>query len=152
MWRQIRQYIGIGSQKAVRWYRRHLFLSVASGWLERNTKGGYSDIVASLIRLQEKPFRSVGLEVFFVLAIDCIHEMDNKTIKYYFDTINDLTNNFYFSVWNKTTVPHSKTLFNSGQRLDFNKNDYNVPNNWKCIFKENLIFPSNFLSLGYKIS
>jgi len=88
----------------------------------------------------------------FVLAIDCIHEMDNKTIKYYFDTINDLTNNFYFSVWNKTTVPHSKTLFNSGQRLDFNKNDYNVPNNWKCIFKENLIFPSNFLSLGYKIS
>jgi hypothetical protein len=86
-----------------------------------------------------------------VLAIDCLHEMDKKTIKYYFDLINDLTNSFYFSIWNKTTVPLSKTLFNSGQRLDFNKNDYNIPENWKCILNENLIFPSNFLSLGYKI-
>ena len=87
----------------------------------------------------------------FVLAVDCLHEMDKKTIKYYFDLINDLTNSFYFSIWNKTTVPFSKTFFNSGQRLDFNKNDYNIPENWKCIFNENLIFPSNYLSLGYKI-
>ena len=51
----------------------------------------------------------------------------------------------------KTIVPYTKTFFNSGQRLDFIKNDYNIPKNWECIFKENLIFPSNFLSLGYKI-
>ena len=87
----------------------------------------------------------------FTLAIDCLHEMDKKTIKYYFDLINDLTDNFYFSIWSKTMVPYTKTFFSSGQRLDFNKNDYNIPENWKCIFKENLIFPSNFLGLGYKI-
>ena len=97
--------------------------------------------------------RTIDKKYFdFVLAVDCIHEMDKKTIKYYFDLINDLTNSFYFSIWNKTTVPFSKTLFNSGQRLDFNKNDYNIPENWKCIFNENLVFPSNFLSLGYKIN
>ena len=88
----------------------------------------------------------------FMLAIDCIHEMDNKTIKYYFDMINDLTNNFYFSIWGNTTVPLSKNIFNSVQRLNFDKNDYNIPSNWKCIFKENLVFPSNYLSLGYKIN
>ena len=77
--------------------------------------------------------------------------MDKKTIKYYFDLINDLTYNFYFSVLSKTIVPYTKTFFYSGQRLDLNKNDYNIPKSWKCIFNENLIFPSNFLSLGYKI-
>ena len=77
--------------------------------------------------------------------------MDNKTIKYYFDLINDLTNNFYFSIWSEIVVPYTKTFFNSGQRLDFIKNDYNIPENWKCILNENLIFPSNFLSLGYII-
>ena len=87
----------------------------------------------------------------FSLAIDCLHEMDNRIIKYYFDLINDLANNFYFSIWSNTIVPYTKTLFNSGQRLDFSKNDYNIPKNWECIFKENSIFPSNFLNLGYKI-
>ena len=61
--------------------------------------------------------RTIDKKYFdFVLAVDCIHEMDKKTIKYYFDLINDLTNSFYFSIWNKTTAPFSKTLFNSGQR------------------------------------
>ena len=96
--------------------------------------------------------RTIDKKYFdFVLAIDCFHEMDNKTIKYYFDLINDLTYNFYFSVLSKTIVPYTKTFFNSGQRLDFTKNDYNIPENWECIFKENSIFPSNFLNLGYKI-
>ena len=98
--------------------------------------------------------KTIDKKIFnFVLAINCLHEMDNKTIKYYFDLINDLANNFYFSIWSKIVVPYTKTFFNfnSGQRLDFNKNDYNIPENWKCIFNENLIFPSNFLSLGYKI-
>ena len=96
--------------------------------------------------------KSIDKKFFnFVLAIDCLHEMDNKTIKYYFDLINDLANNFYFSIWSNTIVPYTKTFFNSGQRLDFIKNDYNIPENWKSIINENLIFPSNFLSLGYEI-
>ena len=86
-----------------------------------------------------------------VVAIDCLHEMDKKTIKFYFDSVNELTENFYFSIWSKTVLPYSKNFFNSGERLDFDKGDYDIPKNWKSILKENLIFPSNFLGLGYKI-
>jgi len=96
--------------------------------------------------------KSIDKKFFnFVLAIDCLHEMDKKNIKYYFENINDLTDNFYFSIWKNTTVPFSKTFFNSALTLDFNKNDYEIPKNWECILKEDFIFPSNFLSLGYKI-
>jgi hypothetical protein len=37
------------------------------------------------------------------------------------------------------------------ERLDFEKGDYPIPKNWKNTFKENFLFPSNFLSLGYII-
>jgi|TARA_B110001452_G_C15185142_1_gene411635 putative sugar O-methyltransferase len=85
-----------------------------------------------------------------VIAIDCMHEMDKKTSQYYFYLINRLSPNFYLSIWNKTKLPHSKTFFNKSTRLDFDKGDYNFPENWDNHFRESLIFPSNHLSLGFK--
>lgn len=86
-----------------------------------------------------------------VIAVDCLHEMDKKTLEIYFDFINKITENFYFSIWKKTKNWHSKTLFKKTERLDFDKNDYNIPRNWKNVFKEDLIFPSTQVGLGYKI-
>jgi len=86
-----------------------------------------------------------------VLAIDCMHEMDKTTIEYYFKLFNHITKNFYFSIWSKTDVPYSKNIFNKKNTLNYDAGDYKIPNNWKNIFKEKLIFPSNHLSLGFKI-
>ena len=36
-------------------------------------------------------------------------------------------------------------------KLDYESGDYVIPENWKNIFKEKMVFPSNMLSLGFKI-
>jgi putative sugar O-methyltransferase len=92
-------------------------------------------------------------EKFFELslAIDCIHEMDKKTINYYFDNIDNSSNYFYFSIWEKTLVPFSFTLLTRlGNRLDFYKDDYPIKKSWKPIFKNKSIFPGNFINLCFK--
>ena len=86
-----------------------------------------------------------------VVAIDCIHEMDKLTIQYYFKLFDNISKNFYFSIWNETDVPYSKNIINQKNKLNYNSGDYKIPNNWKNIFKEKIIFPSNQLSLAFKI-
>jgi|TARA_B100000780_G_C21072927_1_gene431820 SAM-dependent methyltransferase len=86
------------------------------------------------------------------IAIDCMHEMDKKTINYYFDSIEKTSKNFYFSIWENYEVPFSKTLFGKSNRLNYHLGDYKIPKKWKNVLSEKLIFPSTFLSLGFKIS
>ena len=86
------------------------------------------------------------------LAIDCLHEMDKKTIKYYCNIFSIISKNFYLSIWNKTNVPYSKGILNKENRLDYNAGDYNLPKNWEKKFNEKVIFPSNQISLGFKIN
>jgi putative sugar O-methyltransferase len=85
------------------------------------------------------------------IAVDCLHEMNRKTLVSYFELVSNLTNYFYFSIWNKTKLLYSKTIFKRTERLDFEKGDYPIPKGWENIFKENLLFPSNQLGLGYLI-
>ena len=93
----------------------------------------------------------INKKIDLVLAIDCFHEMDKKTIKFFFEKINNITNNLYFSIWEKTKVSYSKGLVGKVNILDYENGDYSIPNNWKNSFKENLVFPSNQLGLGFKI-
>lgn len=85
------------------------------------------------------------------IAIDCFHEMDKKTIAHYFKNINNFSKNFYFSIWGNSKGSYTKTLFKKTERLNYYKGDYNIPKNWKINFEENLVFPANQLSLGFKI-
>ena len=85
------------------------------------------------------------------VAIDCLHEMDKPTIKYYLDQADNFSKNFYFSVWEKTEVPYSKNIFKKENVLSYYSGDYNIPKSWKNILTENLIFPSNQIAVGYKI-
>jgi putative sugar O-methyltransferase len=85
------------------------------------------------------------------LAVDCLHEMDKKTLDYYFDNLSYSTKNFYFSIWKKTKNWGSGNLFKKTENLDFDKGDYNIPVNWEKKFRENLKFPSNQIGLGFKI-
>ena len=85
------------------------------------------------------------------IAIDCLHEMDKKTITHYFKNINNFSKNFYCSIWEKTKNNYSKTLFKKTEKLNYFEGDYNIPKNWVNNFEENLVFPANQLSLGFKI-
>ena len=85
------------------------------------------------------------------LAIDCLHEMDKKTINSYFSSISKNSKYFYFSIWQKTKNWDSKGFLKRTERLDFSKGDYLIPKEWKKIFKKKLVFPSNQIALGYKI-
>lgn len=83
------------------------------------------------------------------IAVDCFHEMDHSTINFYFKNITKLSKKLYFSIWSKTKNWHSRGFFKKTERLDFEKEDYPIPQNWKLKYKKNLIFPSNYISLGY---
>ena len=85
------------------------------------------------------------------IAIDCFHEMDKKTIAYYFKNINNFSKNFYFSIWGNSKGNYTKTLFKKTERLNYYKGDYNIPKNWQINFEENLVFPANQISLGFRI-
>ena len=88
-----------------------------------------------------------------VIAIDCMHEMDKKTIKYYFDNINNLSKFLYFSVVNETRVPHSSAFkFNSNYLRSSSREDYQIPSHWKLINQSSLYFPENYDGIFYNIN
>ena len=69
-----------------------------------------------------------------------------------FHQINKFSNLLYFSVWKKTIVPYSGIFTKTSNQLDYYSNDYPVPDNWKKTFEEDLIFPSNFIGVGFKLN
>jgi len=77
--------------------------------------------------------------------------MDKKIIRNYFDNINNISNLFYFSFWKKTIVPFLGFFNFNRNKLNYHLDDYGIPKNWKKTFEEDLIFPANFISSGYKI-
>ena len=86
------------------------------------------------------------------IAIDCLHEIDKKTIDKYINNISKISKLFYFSVWKSTSVPFSGIFNRFSNNLNYYSNDYNLPKNFKKEFEEDLIFPSNFISSGYRIN
>ncbi len=85
------------------------------------------------------------------IAIDCLHEMDKETIKYYFKNISLISNKVYFSIWKKIKNWYSGGILKKTEKLSFDNNDYPVPKNWKLKFKKELRFPSTYYGIGYNI-
>lgn len=85
------------------------------------------------------------------IAIDCLHEMNKKTLKNYFDNISNISNKIYFSIWKETKNWYSGGILKKTERLHFDKGDYPVASNWKIKFKKELKFPSNYYGIGYNI-
>ena len=80
------------------------------------------------------------------IAIDCLHEMEEKIVKKYMLNFERVSNSLYFKVWENATLPNS---FFKNYSVH-NENDYFVKKSWKKIFKEKCVFPSNYYQLGYK--
>ena len=91
-------------------------------------------------------FEKKTFDIFF--AIDCLHEMDKKTIIKYMNYADIYSKYLYFTVWNKTRVPFS--MFKN-ELSAYSNVDYSINKNWKKIFIKNSIFPSNFVQLCYKV-
>ena len=81
------------------------------------------------------------------IAIDCLHEMDKKIIKFYMDTVHRISGHLYYKVWNKTHVPYAFNNFLSAK----DKKGYQIKSSWKLILDEKSTFPYNYSELGYKI-
>jgi len=80
------------------------------------------------------------------IAVDCLHEMDKKTVKnyiHYFEKVSDM---FYFKVWEFAGLPNS---FFETYSIH-NKKDYSIKDEWREIFKERCFFPANYYQAGYK--
>ena len=94
---------------------------------------------------QLEMLKDININLF--VAIDCLHEMDKKSIKYYMDNIDRLGEYFYFKVLNETYVPYSFKNYLSAS----DKKSYYIRQNWNEIFKDECVFPSNYFEFAYKI-
>jgi len=81
------------------------------------------------------------------IAIDCLHEMEKKTIKRYMDIFNKKSQFLYYKVLNETYVPYDYNNYLNANSAS----DYQINANWNLIFKEKCICPSNYIELAYKI-
>jgi putative sugar O-methyltransferase len=82
-----------------------------------------------------------------VIALDCIHEMDKKTIKFYMNNIDNLAKYFFMKVWETTDVPYELN-----HKLNVHNNSYQFFSKWELIKKKQSIFPSNFYNIAFKIN
>ena len=80
------------------------------------------------------------------IAIDCLHEMEEKIVEKYILNFERVSQCLYFKVWEYAGLPNS---FYKKYSVH-NKRDYFIKNEWKEVFKERCIFPSNYYQLGYK--
>ena len=80
------------------------------------------------------------------IAVDCLHEMDETTVKKYISSFERISSFLYFKVWEYAGLPNSffKTY------SIHNKKDYFISDKWDEIFKERCVFPSNYFQAGYK--
>ena len=79
------------------------------------------------------------------IAIDCLHEMEEKIVKRYMSYFEEKSNSLYFKVWENAALPNSFYKYYSVH----NKKDYFIKDTWKEILKEKCIFPSNYYQIGY---
>lgn len=73
------------------------------------------------------------------LAIDCLHEMNEKMRNMFADIATSKSKYYYFKIWNKTTIPLDNIFLTST-----NLSDFGYSMKWKVIFSKNCKFPANF--------
>ena len=81
------------------------------------------------------------------IAIDCLHEMEKKTIKKYMQIFNKKSQFLYYKVLSETYVPYDYNNYLNAN----SEGDYQINANWDLIFKEKCICPSDYTEIAYKI-
>ena len=71
--------------------------------------------------------------------------MEEKIVKRYISNFENKSLSLYFKVWEYAALPNSFYKYYSAH----SKKDYFIKDNWREVFKEKCIFPSNYYQLGY---
>ena len=103
--------------------------------------------VILLLPHQLELLKGSKFKIQIFLAIDCLHEMDKKSIKFYMDYADKLCDYFYFKIWNETHVPYAFNNYLSAS----DESSYQIKPNWKRIFKKSCIFPGNYFDFCFRI-
>jgi len=114
--------------------------------LKKINESDISFIFPHQLELIQKKFYDI------TIAIDCFHEMDHETLKYYFRNISLISHKVYFSIWKRVKNWYSGGLLKKTEKLNFDDNDYPIPKKWKLKIKKELRFPSSYYGIGYNIS
>ena len=93
---------------------------------------------------QIKLFKNGTFDI--TIAIDCLHEMEQKTIKNYMNDFEKVSKLLYFKVWENSGLPYSFYQYYSVHK----KEDYLIKDHWTEHLKERCLYPSNFFQLGYE--
>ncbi len=80
------------------------------------------------------------------LAIDCLHEMEKKTIKLYMSLFEKVSSSLYFKVWENAGLNYSFYQHYSAQK----KEDYFIKSNWKEHLTQRCLYPSKYFEFGYE--
>ena len=83
------------------------------------------------------------------LAIDCLHEFDEVTRKFYSNFFYKHSKYLYFTVWKLAKLTYS---LNPHKKIDGNNlNNYFIKSSSKILEKNTLIYPSNFINYLIKL-
>jgi putative sugar O-methyltransferase len=81
------------------------------------------------------------------IAIDCLHEMNNKQRRFVSGIAEVKSQFFYLKVWNQTFIP----LDNINLRIENSLEDYYVKESWHEIFNRSCLFPGDYTEICYKM-
>ena len=83
------------------------------------------------------------------LAIDCLHEFDESTRKFYSNFFYQHSKYLYFTVWKLAKLTYG---LNPHKKIDGNNlKNYYIKNTSKILEKDTLIYPSNFINYLIKL-
>ena len=91
----------------------------------------------------------INLKFDLTLAIDCLHEFDENTRKFYSDFFYKHTKFLYFSVWKSAKLTYG---LRPHKKIDgYNLKNYYIKNSSRILEKDSLIYPSNFVNYLIKL-
>ena len=78
------------------------------------------------------------------LAIDCLQDINKKTVNEYFRYIDKFSDYFYYGIWKKTGF---------FKKYEFKPDNYTIPKNWNIAFKMKhflMFFFKSSISVAFK--
>ena len=81
------------------------------------------------------------------IAIDCLHEMNNRQRRFVSGMAEAKSDFFYLKVWRETFIP----LDNINLRIENSLEDYYVKESWVEIFNRSCLFPGDYTEICYKM-
>jgi putative sugar O-methyltransferase len=101
----------------------------------------YDSQIAFLMPNQLRLLPAKTADIF--LAIDCLHEMQPRQIRHYFETVDSLSQYFYLKCWKKTKIPYDN--------ISLTQEDYPFLPHWQNLFFRDCRVQSTYFEAMFQI-